>query len=132
MAADLSRWFAGLQLSSGIKVAFAVVGSSLNDAEGKVFKIKKSKLRGVESCGMLCSAKEIGISDEANKIMEFNEDVKEGTYLKESMRIRFLKFPYPKSRALFEFNRSGKRIICCYKLPYYLPKIFKGRISLSC
>lgn len=67
----------------GIKVAFAVIGSSLTDEEGKVFKIKKSKLRGVESSGMLCSAKELGISDEDNQIIEFAQDLKEGTDLSE-------------------------------------------------
>lgn len=65
----------------GIKTAFAVIGSSLTDEEGKVFKIKKSKLRGVESSGMLCSAKEIGLSDDSNKIIEFDQKLKEGTDL---------------------------------------------------
>lgn len=67
----------------GIKVAFAVIGASLTDEDGKVFKIKKSKLRGVESSGMLCSAKELGLSDEDHQIIEFSEDLKEGTDLKD-------------------------------------------------
>lgn len=67
----------------GIKVAFAVIGSTLKDVEGKAFKIKKSKLRGVESSGMLCSAKEIGLSDDDDKIIELDGDLKDGADLSE-------------------------------------------------
>ena len=45
---------------AGIKVAFAKVGAELTDGD-KVFKIKRSKLRGVESHGMLCSEAELGL-----------------------------------------------------------------------
>lgn len=41
---------------AGIKIPFALVGAKLED-----FKIKKAKLRGVESFGMLCSERELGI-----------------------------------------------------------------------
>lgn len=64
--------------SPGIKVAFAMVGANLKNEEGKIFKIKKSKLRGVESCGMLCSAKEIGLSEEDHGIIELSAEAKEG------------------------------------------------------
>jgi len=60
---------------SGIKVAFARVGAKLSDEEGKVFKIKKGKLRGVESFGMLCSGVELGVSDDADGILELGNDV---------------------------------------------------------
>lgn len=65
----------------GIKVAFAPIGATLTEGDGKTFKIKKSKLRGVESSGMLCSAKEIGLSEDDDKIIEFGEDLKVGTDL---------------------------------------------------
>ena len=42
----------------GIKVPLAKLGARLED-----FKIKKAKLRGVESFGMLCSERELGLSD---------------------------------------------------------------------
>ncbi len=41
---------------AGIKTAFAKVGSTLTSPDGKTFTIKQSKLRGVESCGMLCAS----------------------------------------------------------------------------
>ncbi len=54
----------------GIKIPCALVGAELPPAkdavDGKPFKIKLGQLRGVESQGMLCSSKELGISDDAN------------------------------------------------------------------
>ena len=46
------------------KIAFAPVGTDFGD-----FKLKKAKLRGVESNGMICSERELGISDEHDGIM---------------------------------------------------------------
>ncbi|MBA3816101.1 MAG: phenylalanine--tRNA ligase subunit beta [Parachlamydiaceae bacterium] len=63
----------------GIKTALAIVGATLKDAEGKQFKIKKSKIRGVDSFGMLCSSSELGLSKESDGIIEFAEHIKEGT-----------------------------------------------------
>lgn len=63
----------------GLKTALAVIGASLIDEEGKRFKIKKSKIRGVESFGMLCSASELGLSSETDSIIEFADHIKEGT-----------------------------------------------------
>lgn len=68
---------------TGIKTAFAMVGARLQDDEGKQFKIKKSKLRGVESLGMLCTGKELGISEEHEGIMEFAEHLQVGSDLQE-------------------------------------------------
>ena len=54
----------------GLKVVVATVGSKLPNG----LKIKKAKLRGVESCGMLCSETELGISDSHDGIMELSTD----------------------------------------------------------
>ena len=62
----------------GIKTAFAQEGATLQDGEGKTFKVKKTKLRGVESCGMLCSEHELGLGEDAAGIMEFTDLVQEG------------------------------------------------------
>jgi phenylalanyl-tRNA synthetase beta chain len=51
---------------AGLITAFAKVGAVLPDN----FKIKKAKLRGVESFGMLCSAEEIGLGEENDGIIE--------------------------------------------------------------
>ena len=67
----------------GIKVAFAKIGAALIDEEGKSFKIKKGKLRDVESFGMLCSAKELGMGESAEGIMELGEEFEIGKDLKD-------------------------------------------------
>jgi len=65
----------------GIRVPFAMVGAVL----GEDFKIKKAKLRGVESFGMLCSAAELKISEENDGLLELPTDAPLGqdirTYL---------------------------------------------------
>jgi phenylalanyl-tRNA synthetase beta chain len=67
----------------GLKTAFALVGAILKDESGKEFKIKASKLRGVESNGMLCSGLELGISDEASAILDFGDEIPLGADLAE-------------------------------------------------
>ena len=63
----------------GIKVPFATVGALL---PGDV-KIKKAKLRGVESFGMLCAQDELGLGDEASGLWELPADAPVGTNLVE-------------------------------------------------
>ncbi|ADI38891.1 phenylalanine--tRNA ligase subunit beta [Waddlia chondrophila] len=67
----------------GLKTAFAKIGSVLRDEEGKAFKIKKTKLRGVESYGMLCSEDELGIGDHGSGIMEFADRIQVGADISE-------------------------------------------------
>lgn len=59
---------------AGMKVALAKIGASLTDKESKTFKIKKSKLRAVESFGMLCSEEELGLTESSDTIMVLSED----------------------------------------------------------
>ena len=67
---------------AGIKTAFCKVG-------GKVagMTLKPAKLRGQMSYGMCCSAKELGISDNHDGIMELDNELKNGTDLKSIMPI---------------------------------------------
>ena len=62
----------------GIKTAFVKVGGQVGD-----MKIGPAKLRGIESFGMCCSGKELGISDDHSGIMELDLSLKNGTDLKE-------------------------------------------------
>lgn len=66
-------------VKQALKVVVATVGSKLPNG----LKIKKATLRGVESCGMLCSEAELGISDSHEGIMELSSDAALG----ESVRI---------------------------------------------
>ncbi|TCJ13845.1 phenylalanine--tRNA ligase subunit beta [Parasulfuritortus cantonensis] len=64
---------------AGLKTVCATVGAELpND-----FKIKQAKVRGVESFGMLCSAKELALSDAAEGIMELPADAPVGQPLRQ-------------------------------------------------
>jgi len=57
-------------LKLGDKVAFAYVGAQLIDGHsGQVIRLKSAKVRGVVSSGMVCSEKELGISDSHEGIM---------------------------------------------------------------
>ena len=64
-------------VASGMVVPLATIGTSI----GPDFTIKKSKIRGVESFGMLCSERELGISDDHAGILELPEDFKIGEEL---------------------------------------------------
>jgi len=61
---------------AGIKIPCAMVGAELPPAEagGKPFIIKVGKLRGVESQGMLCSGRELGLGDDHEGILELPPD----------------------------------------------------------
>jgi phenylalanyl-tRNA synthetase beta chain len=61
----------------GIKVACALVGAQLPS-----FDIKEARVRGVESFGMLCSLKELGLAEEADGILELNLNIVNGTDLR--------------------------------------------------
>lgn len=68
----------------GLVTALARVGAKLTDDKGEVFKIKKSKLRGVDSEGMLCSEKELGFNKESHEgIVEFTQPLPLGADLLE-------------------------------------------------
>ena len=64
------------------KVAFARAGASLVDARtGKASVLKPAKIRGVESAGMVCSEKELGLSDEHEGILVLPDDAPVGASL---------------------------------------------------
>ena len=63
----------------GLKVAVATVGAVLPGD----FKIKKAKLRGVPSHGMLCSESEIGLAENSDGIMELAQDAPLGKCVRE-------------------------------------------------
>ncbi len=68
--------------AAGIKIPCALVGADLAG-----FGIKAAKLRGVESFGMLCSAKELGISDESSGLLVLPEDAPVGTSLRDYLAL---------------------------------------------
>ena len=70
-------------VAAGQKVLLATVGTSLPTPDGTDFTIKKSKIRGEESCGMICAEDELGIGSSHDGIMVLPEDAVVGTPAKE-------------------------------------------------
>jgi len=69
-------------LRLGDKVVFAGVGAQLIDPHSEqVFRLKSAKIRGVASSGMVCSEKELGISDSHEGIMVLPAEAPVGTPL---------------------------------------------------
>jgi phenylalanyl-tRNA synthetase beta chain len=68
---------------AGIKVPLAKVGAVL----GGEYEIKKAKLRSVESFGMACSARELGLSDDHSGLLELPQDAPVGVDLREYLEL---------------------------------------------
>ena len=66
-------------VNAGQKIVFAKVGAILPGD----FKIGKAKIRGVESFGMICSERELGISEEHDGIMVLDDSLEAGTPIKD-------------------------------------------------
>ena len=85
-------------VAAGQKVLFAQIGTVLPGD----FKIKKSKIRGVESFGMICAEDELGIGDNHEGIMVLPEDAVVGTPAKEYLQLG--------TEAVIEYEITANRI----------------------
>jgi len=78
---------------AGMKVVCAMAGAILPPGEdGKPFEIKVGALRGVESQGMLCSARELKLSDEQGGLMDLPADAPVGQNFRDYYQLNDLKF----------------------------------------
>jgi len=68
-------------VDAGQKVPVATVGTTLYDDKGEPWKIKKGKIRGEVSNGMICAEDELGLGESHDGIMILEEDLKPGTPL---------------------------------------------------
>ncbi|CCG53028.1 Phenylalanine--tRNA ligase beta subunit [Flavobacterium indicum GPTSA100-9 = DSM 17447] len=66
-------------VAAGQKVPVATIGTKLFDKDGNAFEIKKGKIRGQESHGMICAEDEIGLGDSHDGIMVLADDLAPGT-----------------------------------------------------
>lgn len=72
----------------GQKVAFAVEGARLRDAYGdtpRLQTLSRTRIRGVESAGMVCSEKELGLSDDHTGVIILDPDLPVGQPLKDAL-----------------------------------------------
>ena len=74
-------------VAAGQKVPVATIGTKLYDKEGNAFEIKKGKIRGQESHGMICAEDELGLGEGHDGILILNEDLKPGTLGKDVFNI---------------------------------------------
>jgi phenylalanyl-tRNA synthetase beta chain len=73
---------------AGLKIPCALVGAELPPGEdGKPFLIKLGKLRGVESQGMLCSARELKLSEDHGGLLELDESATVGQDIRAHLRL---------------------------------------------
>ena len=75
-------------IDKGQIVPVATVGSKIYTNQGEEIKIKKSKIRGVISNGMVCAEDEIGLGDSHEGIMVLEKNVKPGTPVSEIFNIQ--------------------------------------------
>ncbi len=66
-------------VAKGQKVPVATIGTSLYDEDGNPFKIKKGKIRGEESHGMICAEDELGLGKSHDGIMILDKNIATGT-----------------------------------------------------
>ena len=66
-------------VAAGQKVPVATIGTTLYDKEGVAFQIKKGKIRGQESHGMICAEDELGLGESHEGIMILDNTIKAGT-----------------------------------------------------
>jgi phenylalanyl-tRNA synthetase beta chain len=72
----------------GMRAPLALVGAVLPPgADGKPLAIQVGKLRGVESFGMLCSARELGLNDDHAGLLELDEQLAVGADLRQALRL---------------------------------------------
>jgi phenylalanyl-tRNA synthetase beta chain len=92
-------------VAPGIKVPVALVGAELPPAEegGAPFAIRLSKLRGVESQGMLCSARELKLSEDHGGLLILPEDTPIGQDIREALNL---------DDAIFEIKLTPNKADC--------------------
>ncbi|QTE23672.1 phenylalanine--tRNA ligase subunit beta [Polaribacter cellanae] len=74
-------------VAAGQKVLVATIGTVLYDDKGEGFKIKKGKIRGEESYGMICAEDELGLGKSHDGIMVLDAEIATGTLASEVFNI---------------------------------------------
>ncbi|MCL4134459.1 UNVERIFIED_CONTAM: hypothetical protein GTU68_036574 [Idotea baltica] len=75
-------------IEAGQKVPVATIGTMLYDEKGEGFKIKKGKIRGEESHGMICAEDELGLGSGHDGILVLDKKLKEGTLASDVFNIK--------------------------------------------
>lgn len=107
---------------AGLKIPFARIGAVLPGD----FKIKKAKLRGVESFGMLCSASELQISEENDGLLELSADAVVGQCIRECLNLNDASIEVdltPNRGDCLSLQGLAREVGALYSVPVQLPVI---------
>jgi phenylalanyl-tRNA synthetase beta chain len=120
----------------GIKIPCALVGAELPPAEvgGKPLMIKVGKLRGVESQGMLCSGRELGLGDDHEGILELPVDAPIGKDIREYLDLDdqiFVVKLTPNKADCLSIIGMAREVSAITRTPLSLPKLSSPLISID-
>jgi phenylalanyl-tRNA synthetase beta chain len=114
-------------VTAGRKYPFARVGASVPHGKGgEPMRIEKAKLRGELSEGMLCSARELGLGQEHDGILELETDAAPGTPLLEAVPLddhRLVVDVTPNRPDLLGHKGLARELAASYGTPFRLPTI---------
>ena len=109
---------------AGIKTAYAKVGSTITDSDDKHRRIEKAALRGVDSHGMLCSASDLRIWDDASGILELPMEWENGRDLAPLLWDPILEVSLtPNLGHCLSALGIARELGAALQLPIHLPKI---------
>ena len=118
----------------GMKVPVATVGAVLPSDDKQGFKIKKSKLRGVASNGMLCGASEIDLVDSIDGLLELPEDAPIGTDIRSYLGLdnQILDISITPNRGdCFSVRGIAREISVLNDLPMQMPEIADNVVDID-
>lgn len=117
-------------VAAGLKVPCALPGAELPGN----FKIKLAKVRGIESGGMLCSAKELGIAEEANGLLILPEDAPVGQSIRDYLLLDDYCFTLkltPNRADCLSLQGIAREVAAIAAAPLSLPNITPVTVSTS-
>jgi phenylalanyl-tRNA synthetase beta chain len=121
--ADLVQIICGAKnVRTGLKVMAALVGAKLPGD----FKIKKAKLRGVESFGMICSESELGMNDTSDGIAELDSEAPIGQDIREYLDLddNIIELDITPNRGdCFSVLGVAREVSANYNMSFVMPEI---------
>jgi phenylalanyl-tRNA synthetase beta chain len=114
-------------VTAGAKYPFARVGATVpHGKDGTPMRLQKAKLRGEVSEGMLCSARELGLGQEHDGILELATDAPPGTPLLDAVPLadyRLVVDVTPNRPDLLGHKGVARELAASFDIPFRLPRI---------
>ncbi len=113
-------------VAEGMKVPCARVGAQLPGAQGEFLEIKAATMRGVESQGMLCSARELGLSEDHGGLLKLRDDAVVGQDVREVLALNDSIFTVkltPNRADCLSVLGMAREVAALTRAPLRLPRI---------